>query len=116
MEGIRNVTWDELSISIMLSFLGYLLEGLTVSVMMGAVAPGAKARDGIFIAFVCEFYRLTTLGNGSGIAEIHYLHEKKVEPGSAGYLTFSVYDMDMPGCFWGRLLLIHNFLEKNKKL
>lgn len=109
------MTWDELSISIMLSFLGYLLEGLTVSVMMGAVAPGAKARDGIFIAFVCEFYRLTTLGNGPGIAEIHYLHEKKVEPGSAGYLTFSVYDMDMPGSFWGRASFDTQLFGKKQK-
>lgn len=93
VEGIRNVAWSELGISIFLSFLGYLFEGLTISMMMGAVISRAKARDGIFIAFVCEFYRLTTLGNGSGIAEIHYLHEKKVEPGSATILTMIQYMM-----------------------
>lgn len=91
--GIRNVTWNELIISIFFAFLGYFLEGMTISTMMGAVVPRAKARDGVFIAFVCEFYRLTTLGNGSGIAEIHYLHEKKVEPGSATILTMIQYMM-----------------------
>lgn len=87
VEGIRRITWRELVVSICLAFLGYSLDGLTISIMMSAVGSRAKARDGIFIAFVCEFYRLTTLGNGSGIAEIYYLHEKGVEPGSATVLT-----------------------------
>lgn len=93
VEGIRQVTGVELMFSILLAFLGYILEGLTIFVMMGSVVPRAKARDGIFIAFVCEFYRLTTLGNGSGFAEIHYLHEKGVEPGSATVLTMIQYAM-----------------------
>ncbi|MDE7417645.1 MAG: flippase-like domain-containing protein [Lachnospiraceae bacterium] len=87
LEGIRRVTWGELVGSICLAFFGYSLDGLTISIMMRAVGSKAKAREGIFIAFVCEFYRLTTLGNGSGIAEIHYLHEKGVELGSATVLT-----------------------------
>ena len=92
-EGIRDVTWTEMGIGILLAFLGYLMEGLTIYVMMGTVSPRARARDGIFIAYACEFYRLATLGNGSGIAEIHYLHEKGVEPGSATVLTMIQYVM-----------------------
>lgn len=91
MEGIRQVTWVELGIGIFLSFLGYSLEGAAISVMAGASASRLKTREGVFIAFVCEFYRLTTLGNGSGIAEIHYLHKKKIEPGSAAVLTVVQY-------------------------
>ncbi len=91
--GIRDVTWTELSLGVLLAFFGYLLEGLTISVMMGAVSPRERLWDGIFIAYACEFYRLATLGNGSGIAEIHYLHEKGVEPGSATVLTMIQYIM-----------------------
>lgn len=58
---------------------------------MGGVIPQTAFGDGVFIAFVCEFYRLTTLGNGSGVAEIHYLHQKNVEPGSAAVLTMIQY-------------------------
>ncbi len=99
MEGIRQVTWKELSISVLLALSGYLLEGITVSCMMETVVPrihthgsarGYK-RSGIFIAFVCEFYRLTTLGNGSGIAEIHYLTKKNIETGKATTLTMIQY-------------------------
>lgn len=93
LAGIRDITWTERIMGLLLAFYGYLLEGLTIFVMMGAVGPRAKVQNGIFIAYVCEFYRLTTLGNGSGIAEIHYLHEKGVEPGSATVLTMIQYIM-----------------------
>lgn len=86
-EGIRQVTAKELLAGILLATAGYLLEGLTIFCMMGAVSPHASLRESIFIAFVCEFYRLTTLGNGSGMAEIHYLCQygaKKADPPSSG--------------------------------
>lgn len=72
-DGIRQVTAGELCVSMLLAGAGYLLEGMTIFCMMGAVIPAPSAWEGIFIAYVCEFYRLTTLGNGSGVAEIHYL-------------------------------------------
>ena len=89
--GIRQVTWMELCISILFSLSAYLLEGVTIFCMMSMVIPCAKAGNGVFIAFVCEFYRLTTLGSGSGIAEIHYLTEKKIEAGKAATLTMIQY-------------------------
>lgn len=93
-EGIGQVTGKELCISMLLAGMGYVLEGMTIFCMMGAVIPGPRIRDGIFIAFVCEFYRLTTLGNGSGVAEIHYLcNKEKITPGSATVLTMIQYMM-----------------------
>lgn len=90
-EGIRQVTKKELSISVFLAVAGYLLEGMTIACMMGIAIPHAAARNGIWIAFVCEFYRLTTLGSGSGFAEIHYMTQKKIEPGKAATLTMIQY-------------------------
>lgn len=72
-EGIRQVKAEELCICMLLAGGGYVLEGMTIFCMMGAVIPAPSMWEGIFIAFVCEFYRLTTMGNGSGVAEIHYL-------------------------------------------
>lgn len=112
LEGIRQVTWAELWSSVLLSLLGYLLEGITIFCMMSMVIPHASAGDGIFIAFVCEFYRLTTLGNGSGIAEIHYLTQKKIETGRAATLTMIQYVMKriaiMLFGIWGFFSLYHN--------
>ena len=48
-------------------------------------------RQGIRITFLCEFYRMITLGNGSGFAEIHYLHKNGMEAGSATVLTMIQY-------------------------
>ncbi len=81
LKGIRLVTWKELGAAILLALSGYLLEGITIFRMTETVASHVRRTDCVFIAFVCEFYRLTTLGNGSGIAEIHYLTKEKIEPG-----------------------------------
>lgn len=118
LEEIQKVTWAELGISILLSSLGYLLEGLTIWGMMKTVIPRATANDGIFIAFVCEFYRLTTLGNGSGVAQIHYLCKKNVEPGTAIVLTMIQYVMKRTAIMvlgiWGFLFLFRK--DKTQKL
>lgn len=96
--GVRQVTAGEQGAALLLSLLGYLLEGLTIFCMLGASVSKASVLEGVFIAFVCEYYRLTTLGNGSGVAEIHYLCRSRfarpeIEPGSATVLTMLQYMM-----------------------
>ena len=54
-------------------------------------AGSLSIRQGIRITFLCEFYRMITLGNGSGFAEIHYLHKNGMEAGSAAVLTMIQY-------------------------
>lgn len=121
--GVRQVTAGELGAALLLSLLGYLLEGLTIFCMMGASVKGASVLEGVFIAFVCEFYRLTTLGNGSGVAEIHYLCKSRfareeIEPGSAAVLTMIQYMMKriavMALGLVGFLFLYH--LEETREL
>lgn len=115
-EGIRQVKAGELLVCLLLAGTGYLLEGMTIFRMMGAVIPSPSLWEGVFIAYVCEFYRLTTMGNGSGVAEIHYLCKsgmrkkkgspiaeakggqewpqgEKIAPGSATVLTMIQYIM-----------------------
>lgn len=89
--GLRQADWKDTLAGTALAAGGYLLEGTTIFLMMEAVAPGSSALEGIRIAFLCEFYRLATLGNGSGIAEIHYLHRNGIEPGSGTVLTMIQY-------------------------
>lgn len=57
----------------------------------GAVIPRLPVKKGIAIVLLCEFYRMITLGNGSGIAEIHYLHKNGMETGSATVMTMIQY-------------------------
>lgn len=119
---IRQADPAAVFISILLAMAAYLVEGLTIACMAGAVTPSSfilppseklPAADpagrpdaavprqqncgrfpvgqGIRITFLCEFYRMVTLGNGSGVAEIHYLHKSGIEAGSAAVLTMIQY-------------------------
>lgn len=90
-KGIRQITQKELLYSIILSFAAYLLEGMTIACMMSTVMHAFPIKRGIAIAYLCEFYRLITLGNGSGFAEIHYLHKSGIETGTATVLTMLQY-------------------------
>lgn len=102
--GIRQISAGRLCAGIVLSLAAYVLEGMTIRFMMDTGIPrtassgecremgrSGKERSGVRIAFLCEFYRMITLGSGSGIAEIHYMHENGIEPGNATALTMIQY-------------------------
>lgn len=40
--------------------------------------PGFRYRDAVYCAFFCSFYRLSTLGSGSGVAAVVFLGKKEV--------------------------------------
>ncbi len=105
-QGIRQTKPTGIWISILLSMAAYCMEGMTIACMAGAVIPvlrsirqnapvtrfaGFSVKKGITIAFLCEFYRMITLGSGSGFAEIYYLHKGGMETGSATGLTMIQY-------------------------
>lgn len=89
--GIRQITRRELICCILLSVAAYFLEGMTIACMMSTVMSSLPVKKGTGIAYLCEFYRLITLGNGSGFAEIYYLHRYKIETGTATALTMLQY-------------------------
>lgn len=89
--GLRQVRFEEIAVCAFLAILAYILEGMTISYMMKTVNPKASALQGVHIAFLCEFYRLATLGSGAGIAQIHYLHKNGIEPGNATVVTMIQY-------------------------
>lgn len=90
-QGIRQTQISSILISIGLSMAAYLMEGMTITCMAGAVIPVFSVKKGTAIAYLCEFYRMITLGNGSGFMEIHYLHKSGLETGSAAGLTMLQY-------------------------
>lgn len=89
--GIQQITRGELLHCILFSVAAYFLEGMTIACMMNTVLPSLPVKKGVNIAYLCEFYRLITLGNGSGFAEIYYLHKNKIETGTATALTMLQY-------------------------
>lgn len=105
-QGILQTEPRSIWISILLSVAAYCMEGTAIACMAGAVIPvlgstqqnapvtrfvGFSVKEGISVAFLCEFYRMITLGSGSGFAEIYYLHKSGMETGSATGLTMIQY-------------------------
>lgn len=94
-EGIRQITFRQLLNCILFSLASYCLEGMTIACMMSMAGTGSKSafsvKRGTAIAYLCEFYRLITLGSGAGFAEIYYLHKSGIETGTATVLTMFQY-------------------------
>ncbi|MDE7352429.1 MAG: flippase-like domain-containing protein [Acetatifactor sp.] len=89
--GVKDVTKAVVCKCIILSAAAYALEGMTIAFMMGTAGGRPRAGKGISIGLLCEFYRMITLGNGSGFAEIHYIHKNGIEAGKAAAMTMIQY-------------------------
>ena len=61
------------------SFLYEVVEGTITTVLSKVYHPGFSPLSGIGCAFFASFYRLATLGTGSGAAVVVYLHDRGVE-------------------------------------
>ena len=58
--------------------LYFLFEGIVISRMTITSEVRVKVPQGIACGYMCEFYRLATLGNGSGIAQVYYYYTKGI--------------------------------------
>lgn len=97
-----------IGMSCLLSAGYFLTEGKIIQVMTGLNEPRLNQPrlneplrhqpaftwgKGIACAFYCEFYRVATLGSGSGIAEIYYLNSYGVQAGTATGMSLVQYIM-----------------------
>ena len=80
LKGITEVSPSNITVSVLLSVLFFIMEGSIIYKMASGIVPTYQLKYGIATAYRCEFYRLITFGSGTGIAEIHYLHKKGIEP------------------------------------
>lgn len=78
LEGIRALSAGQLIVSCLIATVFFLTEGYIVYHMAHPYADGFSWGKGIRIAYLCEFYRLLTLGSGSGFAAIYYLQKDGV--------------------------------------
>lgn len=78
MEGIKALSAVQMGVSLLLSSVFFLTEGYIVYCMAHLFESSYRWRKGIRTAYVCEFYRMLTLGSGAGFAEIYYLQKDNV--------------------------------------
>lgn len=78
LEGIRALSFVQLIISCLIATVFFLIEGGIVYYMAHPFESTYHWGKGIRTAYLCEFYRLLTLGSGSGFAAIYYLQKDGV--------------------------------------
>ena len=61
------------------SVIYHLFEGAMTCSLARRYNPEFRYRQGVFCAFYCSFYRLTTLGSGTGVAAVYYLGQNGIE-------------------------------------
>ena len=69
----------------------FLAEGAIIHYMTKRYRPEFTCREGISCALYCAFYRVATLGSGSGVAEIYYLNTRGIEAGTATGMSLVQY-------------------------
>lgn len=97
LAGIGQVSFPRLLVCSCLSVLSYLFEALVICKMTRLLLPGYSFGSAAVLAFQCEFYRLITIGNGAGIAEIHYLHKEGLDPAKGTVMTLLQYVIKKTG-------------------
>lgn len=78
LSGIKALSAVQLSVSLLCGTGFFLTEGFIVFYMVHPFADNYRWHKGIITALICEFYRILTLGSGTGFAEIYYLQKDGV--------------------------------------
>lgn len=87
IEGIKELEHGQVIISCLIAVIFFILEGYIISNMSKHINPDFKWKTGFKIAYLCEFFRVLTLGSGSGVVAIYYLQKNKVSPAKGTGLT-----------------------------
>lgn len=85
--GIRALSWWQIVVSNLLACGFFLLEGHIIYLVAHPYETSYQWKKGIRTAYLCEFYRILTLGNGSGFAAIYYLQRDGIPVASGTGIT-----------------------------
>ena len=105
---IRNTSIWILLLICLTSVVYHLFEGWMTYSLAKRYNPEFKFLQGIYCAFYCSFYRLTTLGSATGVAAVYYLGQNGVSYSGAISLYMIQYVVHKIGVaiFSGILFLI----------
>lgn len=97
IEGVKALSVVQIGVSLLFSFCFSLTEGFIVYYMVHPFEKSYQWKKGIRTAYLSEFYRLITLGNGSGLATIYYLQKDGVSYPKGTGITMLQYVMKKIG-------------------
>ncbi len=98
------------------SVVYHLIEGWIICSFVRQHYPAFRYVWGVECAFYCSFYRVATLGSGAGVAAVHYLDKRGVEPsrGTGMYMIQYVLHKVGIAIFCGICFLLnHRFMMEN---
>lgn len=78
VEQICSTSFYVLAAIALSSVVYHLLEAWITYSLARRYNPKFRYREAVYCAFYCSFYRLSTLGSGTGVAAIVYLGKKNV--------------------------------------
>lgn len=87
IDGVKALERGQVIVSCFIAVIFFVLEGYIISNMSKHINPDFKWKTGFKIAYLCEFFRVLTLGSGSGVIAIYYLQKNKVSPAKGTGLT-----------------------------
>lgn len=80
VSGIQALSFREIVVCCLLAGGFFFMEGAVMQGVIRLSGSDYPLGESIKVAYCCEFYRLITLGSGSGIAQIYYLSKKDIPP------------------------------------
>ena len=87
-----------------------IIEGIITTVLAKQYRSSFAYKNGITNAFLCSFYRVATLGSGSGVAAIIYLGEQGIEYGGGFGLYMIQYALHkMSIALFSAILFVMNW-------
>ena len=87
-----------------------IIEGIITTVLAKQYRSSFACKNGITNAFLCSFYRVATLGSGSGVAAIIYLGEQGIEYGGGFGLYMIQYALHkMSIALFSAILFVMNW-------
>lgn len=91
IEQIKITPKWKIILCVLLGNLYFVFEGAVISSMTRTCDKKISYWDGLVCAYFCTFYRIATLGSGSGIAQIYFFNTKGIRADVGTGMTLTEY-------------------------
>lgn len=88
---VLDISAVTIIICIVMANLYYVAEGTIISCMTKSCERRLTIFQGISCSYMCAFYKLATLGSGTGIAQLYYYNTKGIDVSRATGMSIAQY-------------------------
>lgn len=88
---ISDISAESIAICAVLANIYFLAEGIIISRMTSKEEHTLSLLQGISCAYMCAFYRVSTLGSGTAVAQLYYYNTKKISVSRASGMSMAQY-------------------------